>query len=214
MIEQFEPNRPATDDAQSDKRRILGRREAVYESARTDALTGLPNRRAFEAHIQKELANIEKKQREGDAPVRTAWVVLMDIDRFKSVNDTKGHPAGDAVLQRTGAFLKAHVRGTDMVARWGGEEFIILFMDGDKIEVSKRAEQLRAGIKELSIPWEGGAIPVTMSFGVAQLDGVEDIKSGIERADKALYSAKKGSEGGGVGEGRNQVVFSEEKKAA
>ncbi len=191
-------------EAQIFKRRSAQLQEKVAglaEKAETDVLTELPNRRAFEDRMQKELVNIEKSQREGDAPVRTAWVVLMDIDKFKNINDTKGHSAGDQVLRSMGAYLKDRVRGTDIVARWGGEEFIILFMDGDKIQARERAEELRSGIEKLSVPWDGQAIPVTMSFGVAQVTSVEDIQPGIDRADTALYKAKEG--------GRNRVEFQE-----
>lgn len=176
---------------------LIGQNASLEDAANHDALTQLPNRRAFEKYVREKLANIEKNRRENDAA--KAWVVLMDIDHFKAVNDTWGHPAGDAVLQAVSAGLRAHVRGDDMVARWGGEEFIMLLVGGEEEEIEKRAEGLCEGIQKLEIKWREEGVPVTASSGVARVAGVADIEAAIARADGALYKAKEN--------GRNQVVF-------
>jgi diguanylate cyclase (GGDEF)-like protein len=171
---------------------------ALEQQALSDKLTGLPNRRGFETDVQNMFSNIEKGGREGDEAT-VVWAVMMDIDRFKSINDTIGHAGGDAVLREVGAYLKQNVRDTDIVARLGGEEFVILFVGNDKIQAAERAEELRSGVQKLSVSWEGERVPVTMSLGVAQVSGLEDVDAAIQRADAALYTAKE--------DGRNRFKF-------
>lgn len=165
-------------------------REAT-ERARTDQLTGLPNRRAFDENFGRMVAETD---RYGGAMA----MVLADIDHFKRVNDTYGHEAGDQVLKAIGGVLKDARRGTDVVARLGGEELALLLPQTDVDGAAGVAERLRQAIEALRVRTPAGEIRVTSSFGVA-LYGARSgtAVSLFERADKALYAAKHG--------GRNRV---------
>lgn len=205
MSEELRPLRPASKEEQEKKRAQLERREHRYERgflADLDPLTELPNRRAFEEHMSKELRNLEQTRREGDPSRRTGWVMIGDVDKFKAINDIYGHPVGDAVLRGVARVLQQKIRGTDIVARWGGEEFIILLIDGENIRIEERAEDLRGAVEALEISdAEGKHIPVTMSFGVSEVADESDSHGAIERADKALYRAKHA--------GRNRVALAD-----
>ena len=152
----------------------------------TDQLTGLFNRRYLEDQI---LAAIDRQQRYG----QKLSLLMMDIDHFKSVNDTFGHDAGDEVLVSIANILKAWTRKTDVVGRWGGEEFMIVFQtDGPGAAIS--AEKLRAIIMETE---HGRAGKVTASFGVTPSVDKDTIDTLVKRADQCLYRAKE--------KGRNRV---------
>lgn len=158
----------------------------------TDALTLVGNRR----HLQERLASAFQ-----DALVHRSALslLLIDLDHFKTVNDSYGHQAGDAVLQHVSRLLLQHSRGGDAVGRWGGEEFLILCPGATVDEAHQIAERLAADCAASPTPWDAGAIPVTLSVGVAELwahqaSRPEDL---IRLADGALYAAKH--------HGRNQV---------
>ena len=168
----------------------LKRSEArMLEDSLTDALTGVGNRRGLEQDLAAEIT----RARRAATPL---CAIVADIDHFKRVNDDHGHAAGDQVLMRFGALLKSLVRPTDVVARFGGEEFVVL-LPGSAIAAGlATAERLRAALAaEVIAPL---ARPMTASFGVSQLQGDEDGAALIARADAALYRAKEG--------GRNRVV--------
>lgn len=156
--------------------------------ATTDALTGLANRRLLFDRLDLEIA---RSARSGD-PVS---VVLLDVDFFKPFNDEFGHPAGDEVLRRVGCLLQAGIRGTDLAARHGGEEFAIVLPGSDAEEAVRTAERLRTTIE--SEPWQ--LRPITASFGVATLR--DDLSSPelVALADRALYASKTA--------GRNRVTL-------
>ncbi len=161
----------------------------LIELAETDALTGLKNRRAFLAAI--ESARLASSRR--GLPLA---LLLVDLDRFKRFNDTFGHPAGDTALSTVAGLLRRNVRGNDLVARLGGEEFAILLPDTTGRDAAAIAEDLRKAIA--SHPWAPGSL--SASFGVAAADGAEtDVTTLIEQADRALYHAKRS--------GRNRVVL-------
>jgi diguanylate cyclase (GGDEF)-like protein len=126
--------------------------------------------------------------------------VLLDVDHFKHINDRRGHAAGDVVLSAVGKLLAGTVRNCDIVARWGGEEFVIVLPSTSLEGAQLVAERIREQLESAKIPDGGGElIPVTASFGVATYAGSETLEQVIDRADRAMYLAKSG--------GRNRVVI-------
>lgn len=160
---------------------------------RLDGLTGLYNRRTFVELTELELV---RAQRQGSATA----ILLLDLDHFKRVNDTWGHPAGDAVLKNVAAVVTQSVRSTDLVGRLGGEEFIILLPGTTVIAARKLAEKVRARLEASPTQFEQTTIRTTSSIGLAGTTAAEkrDFDSLYNDADKALYMAKQ--------RGRNQVV--------
>jgi two-component system cell cycle response regulator len=164
------------------------------EMAITDALTGLFNRRYMESHLG---TLIEQAASRGK-PLST---LVIDIDYFKSINDTHGHEAGDDVLRDFALRIKRSIRGIDLACRYGGEEFVIVMPETDMAVAAMVAERLRRRIAAEPFTIAQGArhIPVTISIGIAGLRGREDnAASLLKRADQALYRAKR--------DGRNRVV--------
>lgn len=159
--------------------------------ANTDGLTGLTNRR----HLLERLDEAWSMSVRRDLPLAC---ILFDIDRFKRINDTHGHAAGDAVLKAVAAACDAQVRPYDLIGRFGGEEFIVVAPDTDAAGAAALAERLRAAVEAAEIAFEGRSIPVTMSLGVA-VRGPQhaDPAAAIAAADEMLYKAKEN--------GRNQV---------
>lgn len=161
--------------------------------ATTDPLTQLLNRRSL-----MEIAEYEVVQRKRhQAPLA---FILADIDHFKSINDQYGHAAGDAVLKAVSQTLRQASREQDSIARWGGEEFLILMPDAAKDMAIKVAERLRQQVEALEVPFNGTVIQVSMTFGVSTHQHNEVVDVPINRADAALYQGKVA--------GRNQVVAS------
>ena len=156
---------------------------------RIDPLTGLTNRRGFYEFYEETVS---------DPQNGTASIIMCDIDFFKKVNDTYGHNAGDAVLQRIAAVLQEHVASEDEAVRWGGEEFILMCMDCPLVKAQEIAEHIREIVEHMSIEFEEHHIAVTMSFGVYQLDGDQTMDQNVKQADERLYQAKT--------TGRNRVV--------
>lgn len=160
--------------------------------ATLDALTGLSNRR----HLI-ELAMLEiARARYAAQPTS---LVLADIDEFKDINDRYGHEAGDMVLTRASELFREACRSQDIIARWGGEEFLFLLPNTGTDDALQFAERVRARIAELIIDQDGRTIDFTLSLGVAQLAAGEALESAIGRADHALYQSKT--------QGRNRVTF-------
>ena len=163
----------------------------IEQMATTDKLTGLLNRQAFDMLIERIAAEARRKSE----PV---MLLLADIDHFKSINDRFGHLAGDRVLKRTATLLQQRLRGSDIVARWGGEEFLIALKDCQLEEAVRLAEELRGDVERLRVELDDGqVIGLTLSVGVSPFDGFEPIDAAIGRADAGLYEAKRG--------GRNRV---------
>lgn len=159
----------------------------------TETLTGLLKREVFEKHMS-DLIERFRRGRHGDALKRVSFLII-DVDHFKSVNDTHGHPEGDRVLRLVADILKTHIRKTDFATRWGGEEFAIGFEDADGKAFAK-AEKIRKDIESSIVMPDGRR--VTVSIGIAETTGIRDIKRLYKRADEALYEAKEA--------GRNRVV--------
>lgn len=165
----------------------------VYEASVRDPLTRLHNRRYLDERLSGEFAYAARHG------TRLA-VLLLDVDHFKQLNDTKGHPAGDAVLRHLAAGLQSMVRAEDLVARYGGEEFLIVARGIDADGAKLFAERIRRAIASLSIPWEEGSIQITASIGVAWMgsDRAFDTPTAlVAAADGALYKAKRA--------GRNRI---------
>lgn len=163
----------------------LHRQKELAEAlARTDALTGLANRRAFDAGARRE---IERARRYG-TPLA---LVIADLDHFKTINDRHGHHVGDLVLQEFARILGDSVRGVDLVGRWGGEEFAILMPGTDLDEARLAAERMRQSLAEHVADCEGHECRVTASFGVAAfVSSAPTMDALLGRADAALYRAK------------------------
>ncbi|MEK7706360.1 MAG: sensor domain-containing diguanylate cyclase [Myxococcota bacterium] len=164
----------------------------MEKMATTDGLTGLINHRRFQELFDAAVARVERYSRK-------LSVVLADIDHFKSINDTYGHPVGDAVLRRIAGVLDRSARRTDIVARYGGEEFAVLMEETDRAGALQTAERIRQAVEAELFHSEHGKFRCTLSLGVATYP--EDAKQKaelIECADQALYQAKHN--------GRNQVV--------
>jgi diguanylate cyclase (GGDEF)-like protein/PAS domain S-box-containing protein len=162
----------------------------------TDPLTGLFNRAHFEEYMDQEENRIVNLPHNSDH--RNLSVIMGDIDHFKKINDKFGHPAGDYVIKTVAQILMKTVRKTDIVCRYGGEEFLVILPASDASGSQVAADKVRAAIEMHTFEFEGQRIPVTMSMGVAQLMvGSETGKDAIARADAALYSSKQN--------GRNKV---------
>ena len=161
--------------------------------ATTDTLTGVYNRRYFEDVIAVE---VKRAGRYGDA----VSLLLLDIDHFKSINDVHGHLVGDQILIGLTARVGEHLRSTDVLARWGGEEFVVLLPHTNVLQALPLAEKLRALIAETPFPVAGR---VTASFGISEYHAPETIHAWMKRADEALYQAK------ALGRNRVQYVMQE-----
>ncbi|KQQ11708.1 diguanylate cyclase [Methylobacterium sp. Leaf123] len=155
---------------------------AVARMARTDALTGALNRQGLAAETDG---------------VTEAGIIIADLDHFKTVNDRYGHAAGDAVLRDFAARATALLPEGGHLARLGGEEFGIVLPGHDHNATTYLAERLRRAVGGVPVPWNGSAVPITVSIGVAMLRAGEALSESLERADKALYDAKT--------DGRNRV---------
>lgn len=168
--------------------------DTLREQAIRDPLTGLFNRRYMEEAIEREPRFTARP----DYPI---GVIMLDIDHFKTINDTYGHAAGDAVLRRVGRLLLTSVRAEDIVCRYGGEEFVLV-LPRAPVEVARaRAEQIRAHVSEIYIEHNGRPLPpITISAGVALVPHhAPSVGEALRVADWALYQAKRN--------GRNQVRF-------
>jgi diguanylate cyclase (GGDEF)-like protein len=152
--------------------------------ATTDGLTGLMNRRSLDAQLQARLREAQRYRRK-------LSLVLIDVDHFKRVNDTYGHPAGDAVLEGVAAVLRDQARATDLAARYGGEEMALVLPETDEGGARAIAERVRAAVAQAQHATDQGSIRVTVSLGVATTpDDGETAEGLIEAADRALYRAK------------------------
>ena len=162
----------------------------LYQETLLDALTGLKNRRGFWEFYEEQV--------EASSENHCSSIIICDVDFFKLVNDTYGHAAGDQVLVSVADILKEEVGNLGGVARWGGEEFLMVLKDYDLDKAADFAEKVRLRIEGTTCVCESQRLKITMSFGVAQIDPQLTIEKNVEIADKKLYRAKEN--------GRNQVV--------
>ncbi len=159
--------------------------------ATQDALTGLHNRHMFSELFDKELATMKRYK-------TRVSVIMMDLDYFKRVNDTYGHNIGDYVLKTVAMMVKNSVREADLLARWGGEEFVLLFPNSGCDEAYIAAEKIRKVLEVFSFDEVG---QITCSLGITEVQSADTLENAIERADAALYRAKES--------GRNQTITCE-----
>lgn len=180
---------------------IRASQEELKEQASTDPLTSLHNRRYFSTEAEFLLALCREQK-------RPMAVMIADIDHFKRVNDTWGHPVGDRVIVRIAQTLKSCCRSRDLLARFGGEEFVILLPDADLQQAALCAERIRATVATTAFQMgDGDTAHVSLSIGVALVNVEHDsIQSALDRADQALYTAKQ--------DGRNRVAISKAAAAA
>jgi diguanylate cyclase (GGDEF)-like protein len=175
-----------------DIRTRKARETRLLEQAETDALTGCRNRHVFEKTL-REL--FDSSRRSGS----DLSLLMVDIDHFKQVNDTHGHPVGDSVIRHLAGLMSKICRRQDLLARVGGEEFAVLMPDTDINEAATAAERLRSTVEASEIPYEEGSLHITVSIGFASLSILDEMDSTtlFHKADKALYAAKN--------EGRNRI---------
>jgi diguanylate cyclase (GGDEF)-like protein len=167
------------------------RHQALLQAWR-DELTGLPNRRRFAELATRELALVTRGQRQ-------LVLALMDVDDFKRVNDMHGHAAGDVVLRAVGQMLPGQLRGTDLVARWGGEEFVLLLPDTGTVDAAGLVERVRSAVEALQVmSGQGRPLRFTVSIGITEARPEDSFDTLIDRADQAMYRAKAA--------GKNRVV--------
>jgi len=153
--------------------------------ATTDGLTGLVNHRHFQEKADERFARAARYPED-------ISLLLFDIDHFKKVNDTYGHPIGDAVLRKVGAVVREAARTVDVAARYGGEEFAVLMEQTDEPGALKMAERIRSTIEKTRFVFEGVTVPVTVSIGCASFPlHAADKTQLIDMADKSLYWAKR-----------------------
>lgn len=164
----------------------------LVQLASEDALTGLANRRKFNEHFEKLYKNYKKG-------VNRLTLLLIDIDDFKEVNDTFGHLIGDDSLIRVAEILRVELRASDMIARWGGEEFALLLVDVPSEKAMEIAQKICHAIKEDKVLNTLLQRPLTVSIGLGELNSFESQDGLVHKVDTALYEAKKA--------GKDQVVF-------
>ena len=158
--------------------------------ATTDPLTGLHNRQAFDLLFEAAMKDSQRRK-------TSSALLILDLDNFKAVNDTYGHVAGDAVLRELAQVLRTSVRASDILCRWGGEEFLVILRECEDSGAAATAEKIRICIENHVTRHEGEAIQTTASVGITSASPGEDMETILWRADKALYLAKE--------RGRNRV---------
>jgi len=175
--------------AVADQAAVAVNKAQLWDMAVTDSLTGLYVRRYFMVKLQEEIHRAERYK-------KRLSVIMADLDRFKKINDTYGHDAGDRALRTISKFLQKNIRDVDAIARYGGEEFVMLIPDADKEAAFCLAERLRDELAKVELE---DLPPITISLGIATYpsDGT-DLEELIKKADAAMYEAKK--------QGRNKVV--------
>ena len=173
-------------------RRVVEMHQQLRHAATHDPLTGLLNRGAL---LELEEGELARSRRTGD-PVSVA---MMDLDRFKGINDRHGHLAGDEVLREVARRIRRTLREYDLCGRYGGEEFLLIFPGTSAFEAAQVCERLRSRIGETPLEHQGESLSLTASFGVAEYDRVGSLDSLNGLADEALYRAKQ--------EGRDRVIW-------
>jgi len=166
--------------------------ESLRDSTLRDPMTGLNNRRFLEEYVETLVAGVQRKRSH-------AAIMMLDLDYFKMVNDTHGHDAGDAVLKALSNVLKQSVRASDLVIRYGGEEFLIVLLDSSGEHAERIAENIRQAVEALKVQIGGIVLQKTISIGISDFPtDSETFWQAVKFADVALYQAKE--------QGRNRVV--------
>ena len=157
--------------------------ENLKNAAAIDPLTGCYNRREFINQLKRNIAGAIRHK-------TNLSLFMFDLDHFKNINDTYGHPAGDKVLKEIASIVQKNMRTDDIFARYGGEEFIAILPETDKIKAMELADRLRNKIEKKIITYKANTIKITASFGVAQMEKYADMEKIIQDADTMLYKAK------------------------
>lgn len=178
-----------TREVRKKNRELEEANRTIHELMRTDPLTGLPNRRHFNEVLDKAISQANRQQ----MPLS---LLMTDIDKFKSINDTYGHDGGDVVLKEFAAVLRDSIRHEDTAGRYGGEEFLILLPGIEGSDAFQAAERIREAVAARDMLGDGRK--VTASFGCTQFQPGEAVESFLKRVDTALYEAK--------GTGRNKTI--------
>ncbi|MES0811260.1 diguanylate cyclase [Roseibium sp. SCPC15] len=177
---------------------FIGLIEATYDNlvasiTALDPLTGAENRTLM-------FSRLEERQTQARERNHPAWVIMIDLDHFKSVNDIHGHELGDTVLKEFAVAVRDNIRADDLFFRYGGEEFLLCISNADVMTVTRVAERLRKAVEQISFDAPNGtSFSITASFGVAALDAEEQVSKAVNAADAAMYDAKHA--------GRNKVCF-------
>ncbi len=172
---------------------ILHAKQRITLLSKTDDLTGLLNMRAFNSILENEIARVMRY-------AQPFTVIMVDVDGLKSVNDRYGHTAGSRLIKTIGQSISESVRSTDILARYGGDEFVILMTHTSTEHAHMAAERIRAAIHNTSFDMKGNRISTTVSVGIASFpESVEDPKDVLEKADIALYKSKQS--------GRDRVTY-------
>jgi diguanylate cyclase (GGDEF)-like protein len=190
-----------TGQASKLRARLKGQKEDLVRALDTirtlatiDELTALSNRR----HMNEMLAAEERRHRPAGASAHLTCIALLDIDFFKQINDRHGHAAGDEVLRRFAACARAELRAGDVLARWGGEEFLLMLPDTGEQAAQAVVERIRARVGSLEVDGVSAERRISFSAGLTARRGAEALADTVNRADKALYQAKES--------GRDRVV--------
>ncbi len=172
--------------------RIQRAEAEARKASLTDSLTGLYNRRFLHQRLEEEMA----RSRRHDTPLAC---VMLDIDHFKAINDTRGHAVGDAVLREVASILRRHIRKSDIAVRYGGEEFVLVLFSNGADGARLVAERIRADVESHTFGSDGNSVQVTISIGVCAFpeESIGTADDLMRRADSALYQAKEA--------GRNMV---------
>ena len=149
----------------------------------TDELTGLLNRRGFELELSRALARARRQD-------ETGLLVMCDLNHFKAINDTYGHPAGDAILRAVAKVLKRNTRESDYVARVGGDEFAVIMTHTSLVQSEKLAEKLSALVNGMTVPWQGANLAVSAGFGEVTYNRLSQAETLIFLVDQDLYRHK------------------------
>ena len=172
-------------DLQDELTKSHNRIRTLEQVATTDELTGLTNRRGFLDLFEKELDRTNREQ------VKGGLLIMIDMDNFKSINDTYGHLAGDEALRLTAQTMQAHIRKMDLAARMGGDEFVLLLSNADPIGAVDRAQKLVRKLNALTMKWDGERVPVRASLGLQSYGKGDTVETVFAKADKLMYQAKK-----------------------
>ncbi|OCR01179.1 diguanylate kinase [Oscillatoriales cyanobacterium USR001] len=159
--------------------------DLLHNQCIRDPLTGLFNRRYLHNFLSKEIDSCSRQK-------QPLSIIMLDIDHFKRCNDTFGHDAGDAVLEEISLFLQRQMQNSEIVCRYGGEEFMVVLPEGSLVDAYQRAEEIRQGVKELAIEYQDMSLDrITISLGVASFpEHGKTVAEVIRAADVALYHAK------------------------
>ena len=169
---------------------LRGYQGRLETMATRDKLTGTTSRQVFDSLFQQSVARCKRKQ-------QVMTLIMIDIDHFKQVNDSHGHPYGDKVLEAVAQIIKMHIREDDVLCRWGGEDFLLILSDCDGRQASQKIDAIRESIAAWAFHFDTITVNITISAGVSEYQPGETMAQVIKRADKALYLAKK--------EGRNWI---------